>query len=172
MLHRDIFIPHLLCLILRMYQHLIQIGTHIKLTALHLHTFLQGTLHTFLKMFCLDAHFLNEFHNQTVIQSNQAVQQVLLLHFLIAVFISKLFQSVYRLHGILCKFRNVHNRCLPFSLFLTVHSYFIPVAFYPSMAMYLGVSTFGFFSALGTSMVNRPSLNFARISSWVTWLPT
>ena len=46
MLHRDVFVSHLLRLILRMNQHFIQILSNKELTALHFRTFPKRLFHT------------------------------------------------------------------------------------------------------------------------------
>ena len=61
MFHGHIFVPHLLCLVFRAHQHLVQIFAHIDLAALYLYPLLHGFPHTLQKMRRMDLHLLHQF---------------------------------------------------------------------------------------------------------------
>ena len=109
MLHRDILIPHGPGLILRGYQRLVQIRTETKLSAGHLDSCIQGFFHLGHKSIFMNLHLFDQLQDQTVFLLQQGIQQMLLLDLLIAVFIGNLLQILHRLHGILCKFADIHR---------------------------------------------------------------
>ena len=97
MLHRNIFVSHLLCFIFCVDQSLIQILSDIDLSALHFRALAKTFFHTIDKQLLLDSHFLDQIRDQTVILYDKSIQQVLLLYLLIAIFIGNFFTSLYRL---------------------------------------------------------------------------
>ena len=60
MLHGDIFISHLRCLILRMDQYIVQVLSHKNLAALYLGTLREQFFHTVHDVGRLKAHFLQQ----------------------------------------------------------------------------------------------------------------
>ena len=109
MLHGHILISQLLCLVLRPQKHIVQILAHIGLSPLNLGALCHRPLCAVHKMLLLDLHLLYQLQNQTVLQSQQAVQQMLLFNLLISVLIGCLFAPFHSLEGFLRKFLYVHN---------------------------------------------------------------
>ena len=109
MLYGDIFISQCLCFILCAEQYLIQLLADIRLTALHLDSFLQALFHTGSKSLCINPHFLYEFQNQTVFYGQQTVQEMFLFNFLISIIISQLLASIHSFYGFLCEFLYIHD---------------------------------------------------------------
>ncbi len=108
MLHRDIFISHPLCLILRTDQRPVQILADIGLPAGHLHPFVQSLLYSLFKESSIYVHLCDKSGDQALLLHQKAVQQVLLLNLLISVFQSSLFQIIHCLDGFLRKFLKIH----------------------------------------------------------------
>ena len=104
MLHGNIFVSHLPCLILCGGKHLIQLPSHINLSALHLDTLAHRVLHPVNKVLLLNTHFLNQLKYQAVFYGKEAVEQMFFFYFLVAVFIGQLLAPFHGFHGFLCKF--------------------------------------------------------------------
>ena len=60
MLHGNVFVSHLLRLVLRRGQDHVQVLSHIYLAALHLHALCDRFLRSVYKMLLLNSHFLNQ----------------------------------------------------------------------------------------------------------------
>ncbi len=88
MLHGHVLVPQLLRLILGVYQHLVQVGSHIYLAALNLGALCDGLLHPVHEVVLLNLHFLYQLQDQAVFHLQQAVEQMLLLNLLVPVFVS------------------------------------------------------------------------------------
>ena len=104
MLHGNIFVSHLPGFILCGGKHLIQIPSHINLSALHLDTLAHRVLHPVNKVLLLNTHFLNQLKYQAVFYGKEAVEQMFFFYFLVAVFIGQLLAPFHGFHGFLCKF--------------------------------------------------------------------
>ncbi len=85
MLHRHVLISHLLCLVLRMNQGLIQLLSHILLPSLHLRTLSQCLLGPVNQKLLVDTHLLHKLQNQAVLLGKQRVEQMLLLNLLVSI---------------------------------------------------------------------------------------
>ena len=109
MLNRDIFISHLLRLILGMDQDIVEILPHIRLSALYLRTFADRLLHPVDEKLPLDAHFLKELQDQAVILCQKGVEQMLLRQFLISVVRCDFLTVLDCLQRVLCKFIDIHG---------------------------------------------------------------
>ena len=112
MLHGHIFVAHGLGLVLRAYQHLIQIVADIQLaaaTAPYLRKLLNQPLRLIPELLPGDVHLRHQFQNQTVLQIQQAVKQMLLLHLLVSVLVSQFLTVLHGLYGFLSKFIDIHS---------------------------------------------------------------
>ena len=99
MFYRNIFISHGLGFVFCIDQDLIQVIADIQLSAsAYLGQFLYGLLCLVFKHVALDAHFCDQLHDQAVIQSQQAVQQMRLVDLLVSIFICQLFAVLNCFH--------------------------------------------------------------------------
>ena len=117
MLNRNIFVSHMLSLILRMNQNIVQILADSEFSAGHLHSGSQLVLRILRKMRKVNFHLFDQFRDQSILLLQQCNKQMLLFQLLITVITGKLFTIVDCLSGLLCKFLNVHS----------TPSFFIPV---------------------------------------------
>ena len=112
-LHRDIFVPHELRLVLCAYQHLVQaLGNEFLPRTLHLDALAYGSLSPLEEIILIYSHPLYEFQDERIVNGEQGIEQVLLAYLLIAVFHRQLFAVIYRGYRILSEFIYIHG-CLP-----------------------------------------------------------
>ena len=111
MLDTDIFVAERFRLALGAQKRLIHFTAHIDpgIASMDLCEPLKGTVNTVGERARIDSHLLDEFQDQTVLQSQQTVQQMLLLDLLIPVFIRQLLTLVDRFNRFLRKFLYIHG---------------------------------------------------------------
>ena len=111
MLHTDIFVSESLCLVLRSQQGLVHLAAHID-TGIAAMDFCQpfhSAEYPVGEGARVDAHLLDQLQDQTVLQHQQAVEQMLLLDLLIAVLISQFLALIDRFNRFLRKFLYIHG---------------------------------------------------------------
>ena len=110
MLDTDIFVAQALRLRLRSQQGLVHLTAHIHtaVAAMHLREALDAGQGTVFEGLGVYAHLFDQLQNEAVLKCQKAVQEMLLLNLLIAVFISQFFALVDCFNRFLCKFLDIH----------------------------------------------------------------
>ena len=99
MLYGNVFISHGLRFVFCIDQDFVQVIADIQLSSsAYLGQFFYGLLCFVFKHIALDAHFCDQFHDQAVFQSQQAVQQMRLVNLLVSIFICQLFAVLNCFH--------------------------------------------------------------------------
>ena len=95
MLHGYIFISHPLCLVLSIYQRLIEIAVNTHISAADLGTFCQYAIYLCLEYIHIYSHLFNELRNQASLYPQHCRQQMILAHLLMTVIHGNLLTFLY-----------------------------------------------------------------------------
>ena len=128
MLNRNIFIAHTFGFIFGIDQNLVEIIADIDLTAAaHLRKPRQFLLSFVDDQLFRNAHLGQKLQDQTIIQRQEAVKQMLLFDLLVTILVRQLLTSLNGFHGFLSKFIYVHSSASILQSCLCAMVYFVIV---------------------------------------------